>query len=151
MKETYGVIERPGLLAGIHDGVELLADAFVPDGAGPFPAFVMVHGGAFVKGDRSSYHPWGRFLAEHGYVGLSAGYRLASAGNPTFPQAIWDVKAAVQLLRGRAAELRVDPGRIGIMGGSAGGNLAAMVALTAQDPQFANPYDDPHEIGRAHV
>lgn len=145
MEQTYGVIERPGLVAGIHDGVELLADAFVPDGDGPFPAFVMVHGGAFVKGNRSSYHPWGRFLAERGYVGLSASYRLATAGSPTYPQAIWDVKAAVQLLRGRAAELRVDPNRIGIMGGSAGGYLTAMVALTAGDPAFANPYDDPHK------
>lgn len=145
MEQQYAVIERPGLVAGVHDGVELLADAFIPDGDGPFPAFVMVHGGAFVKGNRSSYHPWGRFLAERGCVGLSASYRLATPGNPTYPEAIWDVKAAVQLLRGRAGELRVDPDRIGIMGGSAGGYLTAMVALTANDPQFANPYDDPHK------
>ena len=138
----YSVIEQPGLPVGIHDGVELRADAYTPDGEGPFPAVVMVHGGAFVKGDRSSYAPWGRFLAANGYAALSASYRLATAERTTYPEAIWDVKAAVQRLRGSAAELRVDPARIGIMGGSAGGYLASMVALTAGDPAYANPYPD---------
>jgi acetyl esterase/lipase len=139
----FGVIEQPGLLVATHDGVELRADAFIPDGEGPFPAFVLVHGGAFVKGDRSSYAPWGRFLATRGYAALSASYRLATAERATYPEAIWDIKAAVQHLRGAAAGLRVDPGKIGIIGGSAGGYLAAMVALTANDPAFANPYPDP--------
>lgn len=138
----YSVIEQLDLPVGIHDGVELRADAFTPDGEGPFPAFVMVHGGAFVKGDRSSYAPWGRFLAANGYAALSASYRLATTERTTYPEAIWDIKAAVQLLRGSAGELRVDPARIGIMGGSAGGYLAAMIALTAGDPVFANPYPD---------
>ena len=75
-------------------------------------------------------------------MALSASYRLATAGRTTFPEAIWDVKAAVQHLRGSAAELRVDPERIGILGGSAGGYLAAMVALTDDEPAFANPYPD---------
>ena len=141
----YSVIEQPGLLVAVHDGVELRADAFIPNGEGPFPAFVMVHGGAFVKGDRSSYAPWGRFLAANGYAALSTSYRLATADRTTSPEAIWDVKAAVQLVRGSAAELRVDPARIGILGGSAGGYLAAMVALTATDPAFANPYPDPFQ------
>ncbi len=151
VEQPYAVIEEPGLLVGVHDGVELRADAFIPDGEGPFPAFVMVHGGAFVKGNRSSYAPWGRFLAQRGYAALSASYRLAAPGRPTFPEALWDVKAAVQHLRGDAARLRVDPARIGIMGGSAGGNLAAMVALTANEAALANPYDDPHRAQSAAV
>jgi acetyl esterase/lipase len=103
---------------------------------------VLVHGGAFVKGNRSSYAPWGRFLAERGYAALTTSYRLATADRTTYPEAIWDVKAGVQLLRGMAGELRVDPDRIGIMGGSAGGYLTAMVALTAAEPALANPYPD---------
>jgi pectinesterase len=150
-RSTYAVIEQPGLLVGIHDGVELRADAYIPDGEGPFAGMVMVHGGAFVKGNRSSYAPWGRFLAANGYAALAASYRLATADRTTFPEAIWDVKAAVQLLRGSAADLRIDPTRIGIMGGSAGGYLTAMVALTASDPTFANPYDDPHRSESAAV
>lgn len=138
----YSVNEQPGIPVAVHDGHELLADAFVPDGEGPFPAVVLLHGGAFIKGDRGSYAPWGRWLAAQGYVGLSASYRLATPGRTTYPQAIWDVKAAVQHLRGAAPELRVDPDRIGILGGSAGGYLAAMIGLTATDPAFANPYPD---------
>lgn len=138
----YEVEERPGLLIAVHDGVELRGDAYLPDGPGPFPAFVLLHGGAFTKGSRSSYAPWGRFLAAHGYAALSADYRLATEEKPTYPECIWDVKAAVQFLRGSATELRVDPERLGIMGGSAGGYLAAMIGLTASEPAFANPYPD---------
>jgi acetyl esterase/lipase len=138
----FSVTEQPGLLVAEHDGVELRADAFVPDGEGPFPGFVLVHGGAFTKGNRASYAPWARFLATQGYVALSAEYRLATATRTTYPECIWDVKAAVQFLRGSASELRVDPSRIGIIGGSAGGYLAAMVALTADEASLANPYPD---------
>lgn len=138
----FDVIQHPGLLIATHDGVDLQGDAFVPDGEGPFPAFVLLHGGAFTKGRRGTCAPWGRFLAAHGYVALAADYRLATPDRTTFPEAIWDVKAAIQLIRGRAAELRVDAARVGAMGGSAGANLAAMVALTAGLPQFDNPYPD---------
>jgi acetyl esterase/lipase len=147
----YSVTERPGLLVAEHDGEPILADAWLPDGEGPFPAFVLLHGGAFTKGTRTSYGPWARFLAAHGYVALSADYRLATAVRTTFPEAIWDAKASVQYLRGSAEALRVDPSRIGVLGGSAGANLAAMVALTAEEPGFANPYPDPFRAHSAAV
>ena len=138
----YAVAELPGLVFAVHDGEELAADAYVPDGPGPFPGLLLLHGGAFTKGSRSSFAPWGRFLAGHGYVAMSADYRLARPGRSTYPEAIWDVRAAVQFMRGSAATLRLDSDRLGVMGTSAGGYLAAMVALTASDPQFANPYPD---------
>jgi acetyl esterase/lipase len=119
----YSVTEQPGLVFAEHDGEALRADAFLPDGEGPFPAFVLLHGGAFTKGTRASYSSWGRFLAAHGYVALCADYRLATAARTTFPESIWDAKAAVQYLRGC---------------------LAAMVALTAEETAFANPYPDPY-------
>ncbi len=140
----YGIEERPGLLIAVHDGEELRGDAYLPDHPGSFPGIVLLHGGAFTKGSRSSYATWGRFLASHGYVALSADYRLATNDRPTYPQCIWDVKAAIQFLRGAANDLRVDPQRLGVMGGSAGGYLAAMAALTAHEPAFTNPYADPY-------
>jgi acetyl esterase/lipase len=139
----FSITEQPGLLFAEHDGEALHADAYLPDGEGPFPAFVLLHGGAFTKGDRASYAEWGRFLAAQGYVALSADYRLATAGRATFPEAVLDARAAVQFLRASATDLRVDPSRIGVLGGSAGGYLAAMVGLTAEEPAFANPYPDP--------
>jgi acetyl esterase/lipase len=140
----FSVTEQPGLLLAEHDGEPIYGDAWLPDGEGPFPAFVLLHGGAFTKGTRVSYTHWARFLASRGYVALSADYRLATAARTTYPEAIFDCKAAVQFLRGRATDLRVDASRIGILGGSAGAHLAAMVALTADERAFANPYDDPH-------
>jgi acetyl esterase/lipase len=131
-----------GLRVATHDGVDLLADAYLPAADGPRPAMVLLHGGAFTKGSRASYARWGRFLAANGYVGLATDYRLATADQATYPQAIFDAKAAVQYLRASSGELGVDPDRIGVMGGSAGAYLAAMVALTARLPAFANPYDD---------
>ena len=139
----YSVTEQPGLLVAEHDGEPILADAWLPDGEGPFPAFVLLHGGAFTKGTRTSYGPWARFLAQHGYVAVSADYRLATPSRTTFPEAIWDARAAVQFVRASATDLRVDASRIGILGGSAGAHIAAMVALTAEEPAFANPYPDP--------
>jgi acetyl esterase/lipase len=136
------VEDAPNLVYAVHDGEELRADAWLPAGAGPFPGFVLLHGGAFTKGSRSSYEPWGRYLAARGYVCLSADYRLARPGRTTYPEALWDAKAAVQFVRGMGPRLKVDPGRIGALGGSAGAYLAAMVALTSAEPDFTNPYDD---------
>jgi acetyl esterase/lipase len=145
------VAELPGRLVAIHDGEELLGDAYVPEAAGPFPGFVLVHGGAFTKGSRASFASWGRFLAGRGYVALSADYRLATPARTTYPEAIWDVKAAIQHLRGSAADLRVDRQRIGVMGDSAGGYLAAMVGLTSREARFDNPYPDPFQALSAAV
>ena len=134
-----------------HGGEDLPADLYLPAGPGPFPAFVLLHGGAFTKGSRTSYSNWGRFLAAHGIVALSADYRIATATRTTYPEAILDAKAAVAWLRGSATALRIDPDRIGVLGGSAGGYLAAMVALTARDPRFALPDGGPFTGVPTHV
>jgi acetyl esterase/lipase len=147
----YEVMTRPGLRVANHDGVELLADAYMPAEPGRYRAFVLLHGGAFTKGARGSYARWGRFLAAHGYVGLAADYRLATATRTAYPEAIYDVKAAVQFLRKSADEFFVDPGRIGAMGGSAGAYLTAMIALTDGDPRFENPYPDEFDNVSARV
>ncbi|MBV9581826.1 MAG: alpha/beta hydrolase fold domain-containing protein, partial [Chloroflexi bacterium] len=57
-----------------------------------------------------------------------------------FPQAIQDARAAVQYLRGRGSAVRVDPDRIGVSGSSAGGQIAALLALAADDPAFSGAY-----------
>jgi acetyl esterase/lipase len=105
-----------------------------PEGPGPFPGVVCIHGGGFRAGKRESYDSLCLTLAKQGFVALTVTYRLA----PThpFPAAVQDCKAAVRWLRANADKYRVDPKRIGATGGSAGGHLAQFLGVTADIPEF---------------
>jgi acetyl esterase/lipase len=105
-----------------------------PNGTGPYPAVVCIHGGGFRAGDRKAYDGLIKKLAKNGYVAVTVNYRLAP--NYQFPAAVYDVKAAVRWLRANAAKYHVDPERIGAMGGSAGGHLAQFLGVTADQKQF---------------
>jgi acetyl esterase/lipase len=129
---------RLGVTYATHDGVALAGDLYQPKGAGPFPALVAVHGGGWQQGVRAAFQYWGKYLAERGYVLFSVSYRLAKKGHKTFPQAVQDVLAGIQFVRGSAAELKVDPERIGAIGASAGGHLASLAALSGTT--FAGGY-----------
>jgi acetyl esterase/lipase len=136
---------RQGIVYATHDGVELKGDLYLPAGAGPFPLIVNVHGGYWRRGARETYQYWGPYLAERGYAGFTISYRLTKPGRKTFPEAVHDVRAAVQFMRGRAREFRLDPDRFALWGNSAGAQLAALVALAGDSPLFAGGYaQDPH-------
>jgi alpha-L-fucosidase 2 len=108
---------RPG-------GKPLLLDLHVPDGAGPFPAAIVVHGGGFDEGTRTSFvTPLFQPLADAGFAWFTIDYRLAPEFR--FPQAREDVDAAIKWLKAHAAEYRVDPARIALIGESAGAFLVA--------------------------
>lgn len=95
-------------------------------------AIVWLHGGGFVMGDVDTEHPWAARLADlAGAVVVSVDYRLAPE-NP-FPAALDDAYAALVWTADNAAELGVDPQRIGVGGHSSGGGIAAAVALRARD------------------
>jgi len=98
------------------------------------PAVVCIHGGGFRAGSRKGYLAQCVRLAQRGYVAATVDYRLAPAA--PFPAAVHDVKAAVRYLRANAARLGLDPARIGVTGGSAGGHLALFLGLTGGMPQF---------------
>src|SRR5690349_8772272 len=76
---------RPGLTYATHDGIALSGDLYVPKGAGPFPVLVALHGGGWVQGARSAFRYWGPYLAGRGYALFAISYRLAKAGQKTFP------------------------------------------------------------------
>ena len=103
-------------------------------GEGLLPAVVCIHGGGFRAGKRESYDRLCVTLAERGYVAVTVTYRLAPAY--PFPAAVQDCKAAVRWLRANAAKYRVDPARIGVTGGSAGGHLAQFLGVTAGVKEF---------------
>ncbi len=129
---------------GRAGNVSLRLDAHIPNGAGPFAAVILVHGGAWVTGDRANnVRPLLQPLSEAGFAWFSISYRLAGelGRNPVgaamhLGAAENDVRSAVAFVRDHAAEYRVDPNRIALVGESAGGQLAAMAALRP-DPNGA--------------
>jgi acetyl esterase/lipase len=104
-------------------------DLFVPDsGPGLKPAVVIVHGGGWLKGDKTKFRALAIALAARGYVTAAIEYRLG--GEAKFPAAIHDCNAAVRWLRAHADEHGVDSRRIGAVGGSAGGHLVGLMATS---------------------
>jgi acetyl esterase/lipase len=143
------VLLRSALTYATHDGVALQGDLYLPKkpaGAGA-PALVAVHGGGWQQGSRSAFQHWGAYLAARGHALFAISYRLAKKGNKAFPQAVHDVLAAVQFVRGSAAELGLDAGRVGLFGASAGAHLAALVALGGRSALFAGCYPDDRHAG----
>jgi acetyl esterase/lipase len=128
-----------------HDGVVLKGDLYAPKAPGKYPAIVAIHGGGWQQGSRESYRHWGPYLAARGYALFAAGYRLSRPGEPSYPGAVHDVRAAVQFVKHNGAALNIDPARVALLGDSAGGHLAALVALAGDHPTFAGAYrDDPY-------
>jgi acetyl esterase/lipase len=116
------------------------ADLYLPAEAKPgqkFPAVVIIHGGGWSGGDKRAAREIniGTTLALNGYVGMSINYALATKDGtePTWPRNLHDCKTAVRWLRANAERLHVDPERIGAIGGSAGGHLAAMLAVAGPE------------------
>lgn len=103
-------------------------------GNGPFPTVLCIHGGGFRAGKRESYDLLCVKLAERGYVAATMTYRLAPKHK--FPAAVHDTKAAVRWLRANAAKYKINPDKLGVTGGSAGGHLAQFLGVTANVPQF---------------
>jgi acetyl esterase/lipase len=128
------------------------ADLYFPlahDKAKPLPGIIVIHGGGFNDGDkaRSRELNIAENLTLKGYVCLSINYKLRRMqGQVTWPQSVYDAKAAVRYLRKEAANLGIDPEKIGVIGCSAGGNLAMMLATTGPADGFdavkGEPYQD---------
>ena len=115
-------------------------------GDGPFPAIVCIHGGGFRAGSRKGYDALCMRLAREGYVAFTVSYRLAPKFQ--FPAAVHDVKGAVRWLRANAKQYHIDPERIGVMGGSAGGHLAQFLGVTADVKSFEGNGADPDKSSR---
>jgi len=114
---------------------ELHLDLFLPkEGAGPFPAVVYIHGGAWSGGNKNAFQRQAAYMATKGYVGACIQYRLS--GEARYPAAVHDSKAAVRWLRANAARYRIDPKRMGAAGGSAGGHLVAFLGTTGEKKEF---------------
>lgn len=105
------------------------------------PVMVQIHGGAWVLGDKEGQgYPLMSYLAERGWVCVSVTYRLSPRA--TWPDHIVDVKRALAWVKDNIADHGGDPDWVAITGGSAGGHLCSLAALTANDPQFQPGFED---------
>jgi alpha-L-fucosidase 2 len=127
---------------GEADGQPLLLDAHVPDGSGPFPVAILVHGGGWSSGDKSgSNHPgdgadispWFQTFSDANYTWFSVNYRLAPKNR--WPTGFEDVENAIRWVKAHATEYKGDPKRIVLVGHSSGGHYV-MFAATRKDPSI---------------
>jgi acetyl esterase/lipase len=139
---TPGDVEvASNVVYGENDGQQLLLDvALPPNDAAERPAVVLIHGGAFMFGDREGWSSTAIELARAGYVAFNINYRLFSDtdGSNAWPAQLDDAQRAVRWVRANAATYGVDPERIAALGHSSGGQLAAFLG-TRETRDNADP------------
>jgi acetyl esterase/lipase len=139
--ESYDIVRNQVYVE--RESGPLAADVYVPHGDGPFPAMLVVHGGAWATGTREQLAGFAQALAKAGYTSVAISYRLAP--QQKFPAQVYDCQAAVRWLRSHSAQYKVDPDRVGGFGYSAGGHLVALLGAMDDDDfrQEGVPADAP--------
>ncbi len=128
-------------MAGRDIKLDVTLPATPPPAGTRRPAVLQIHGGAWIIGDkREQGLPLLKYLAARGWVGFNANYRLSPGA--TWPDPLVDLKHALAWIREHADEYDVDPNFIAVTGGSAGGHLTAMMALTENDPEYQPGIED---------
>ena len=117
-----------------HGGKPLMMRVFAPEGDGPFPAVIDLHGGAWNRGDLSTCRDRDEALADAGIVAAAIDFRHAG---DRYPTSLVDINYAIRWLKAHADEYGVDPNRIGLSGQSSGGHLAMLAAMRPDDPRYA--------------
>jgi len=132
--------QRLDVIYDSSNGQELSMDLFRPkDQWGALPAIVCIHGGGWSKGSKENHRIVAQSIASAGFVAVSINYRLS--GQAEFPAAIHDCKAAVRFLRSRSKEFGIDAEKIGAIGLSAGGHLAALLGSSGGVPELEGQVD----------
>lgn len=120
------------------------ADIYLPARRPPnvkSPAVLIIHGGGWTTGDKAEEREVNiaTNLARAGYVAMSINYVLSTDGKVTWPQNVFECETAVRWLRKNAGRLQIDADHIGVIGGSAGGHLAAMLAVAGRNDRIKLP------------
>ncbi|MFT3745905.1 MAG: alpha/beta hydrolase fold domain-containing protein [Pyrinomonadaceae bacterium] len=123
-----------GLVYANYGSRAMKLDLFKPKGRGPFPAVIVVHGGAWITGNHKMENPLAIALARRGYVAVTVEHRLSN--EKKYPAQIHDLKASVRWLRANAKRWNIDPARTGAVGASSGGHLVALLGATNEIPMF---------------
>lgn len=140
LSASGGEVKRVDDVPYLEPGRTETLDLYLPaKSSSPRPAVLWIHGGGWQGGTKRDNREVAvsQALAEEGYVVASIDYALASMERHTWPLALLDCKNGVRFLRANAKKYNIDPKRIAVMGGSAGGHLALMVAFTHGDPALS--------------
>lgn len=150
LKQELSQVSIKKNLSYLGEGRTEKLDLYLPDPEfqkGPYPAVVIIHGGGWHGGDKAAGREIniGTNLAKAGYVCTSINYQLAKKKKQSkftdnlkqvWPGHLQDCKTAVRFLRKHADQYQIDAEHIGAIGGSAGGHLVAMLAVTGDDPKL---------------
>ena len=141
-KTRLATVERITNIAYGEAGTRNLLDIYRPRvGLVSCPILLQIHGGGWMVGNKDQQGlPLMNFLAARGWVCVAPNYRLSPQA--TFPDHLIDVKRALVWMRRHAAEYGADPSFVAVTGGSAGGHLAALVALTPNDPTLQPGFEE---------
>ena len=119
-----------------HQSGSLEATIYQPQGKGPFPGLLDVHGGRWFLNDRSDDHPMNQGLAASGIVVVAADFRLAP--DHPYPAQIIDTNYAIRWMKSQAVQLNMDPECVGALGCSSGGHTVALNGMRPRDPRYAS-------------
>jgi acetyl esterase/lipase len=127
------VVTRTDVIYGRVEGSALLANLAYPDGPGPRPAILSVHGGRWRAGNRTDASSikvaqW----AEFGFFAMSIDYRLVG-GSPA-PAPYLDLRCAIRWIHAHAGDYAIDPERVYLIGQSAGGQMVSLAATLGEGP-----------------
>ncbi len=140
MKATYDPAARFELKVRDVDflrtagGRQLMARVYQPQGPGPFPAMLDLHGGAWRRKDRFAEEPMDRAIAASGVLVVAIDMRLSEEA--PYPASVQDANYGVRWLKWKAAGWSGDPSRIGVYGSSTGGYVAQLLAMRPRDPRY---------------
>src|SRR5438094_705779 len=115
-------------------GRQLMARVYQPQGAGPVPTVLDLHGGAWRRKDRLAEEPMDRAIAASGVLVVAIDLRLSEEA--AYPASVQDANYGVRWLKSRAAEWNGDPSKIGVYGSSSGGHVAQLLAMRPRDARY---------------
>jgi acetyl esterase len=113
----------------------LIARIYQPQGAGPFPVLLDLHGGAWSRKDRYANEPMARAIAAAGMLVVSPDLRLSHEA--PYPASVQDANYAIRWLKHKAKEWNGDPATLGVLGSSSGGHIAQLLGMRQHDARYA--------------
>ncbi len=129
-------VETSDLVYLEHESGNLEATIYQPQGEGPFPGLLNVHGGRWFLGDRSADHLMNSAFAASGIVVVAIDFRLAP--HHPYPAQIVDANYATRWMKAQYRQLNIDPDSVGALGCSSGGHTVALNGMRPKDPRYAS-------------